>query len=182
MAAHKQHLEQELFEDSPRNGNGSRLSRNSILRQPSSGANITRTNPKDPARRVLSRGHSSSRGLTAGANKIEDLFNSHFTMENARIVQILDAATNAANRGEPASCKEMSALKNALISLVGEIDSLKTKCMVIEERYKDATITASQELQQSMNILFQLQQKTANLQDSSSNVEKLSDELKYEMP
>jgi chromosome segregation ATPase len=178
MASNKQQLEHELFEDSRQNGNGSRPARNSILRRPSSGAGLTRTNPKDPARRTLSRGYSASRGANASANKIEDLFDTHFTMETTDIARVLDAATNAANRGEPANCKEMNALKNALISIVGEVDTLKAKCVVIEERYKDATITASQELQQSMNILFQLQQKTANLQDSSSNVEKLSDELK----
>ena len=174
-AAQRIQSQQEVFEDSSQNGS-SNISRNSILRKPSSGA--APRNSKDPTRRVLSRGYSASRGMKGGANKIEDLFNSHFERAPSDYAQVIDDARQAANRGESANCKEVIALKDSLLSLIGEIDSLKEKCIVVEERYKDATVTASQELQQSMNILFQLQQKTANMQDSSAKVEKLSDELK----
>ena len=177
-AARNIQSQQEVYEDSLENGSP-RISRKSVLRKPSSGAAPRVSNPKDSARRVLSRGHSASRSVKVGSNKIEDVFMNHFDKRPSDYAEIIDAVRHAATRGEPATCKEVTALKDSFVLVLGEIGTLKDKCIVVEERYKDATITASQELQQSMNVLFQLQQKIATLQDSSANMAKLSDELKY---
>lgn len=59
-----------------------------------------------------------------------------------------------------------------------ELDTLKGNCDMIEKRYKDATLNASRELQQNMNILFTMQQKTAVLDEAAKASEKLKEDFK----
>jgi hypothetical protein len=114
--------------------------------------------------------------------KIEELFESHFSRRPEELLQIVELRTSPSSSprsrsGNPETVS-IDDLRNLLRTVVEEIGTLKQKCMTVESRYKEATITASRELQDSMNILFKLQQKTATLEDSSKAVERLSHDLK----
>ena len=49
---------------------------------------------------------------------------------------------------------------------------------IFVDRYMDATLHASVELQQSMNVLFQFQQKTQKLDESKSQIQTTKDDLR----
>jgi hypothetical protein len=128
------------------------------------------------------RGYHRSNSRSAPL-KIEELFDTHFTRNMDEIYALLDPSrspTSPSSRGRNniSETLTMETLKTILKTVLEEIESLKQKCMAVENRYKEATITASRELQESMNILFKLQQKTATLEDSSKAVDRLSHDLK----
>jgi hypothetical protein len=140
------------------------------------------TTPKGGPSRNYQRSNSRSAPL-----KIEELFDTHFTRNMDELYALLDpsrssSAVSPSSRGRNNSNNSenitLESLRNILKNVLDEIQSLKHKCMAVENRYKEATITASRELQESMNILFKLQQKTATLEDSSKTVDRLSHDLK----
>lgn len=120
-----------------------------------------------------SRGYHRSTTSRAAPLKIEELFATHFSRNLEELYQIAEP------RRSSNEAVTIDSLRNILKTVLDEIETLKEKCMAVETRYKEATLTASRELQESMNILFKLQQKTATLEDSSKAVEKLTYDLKY---
>jgi predicted outer membrane repeat protein len=129
-------------------------------------------------------GAISRSGSRAAPLKIEELFDTHFSRSPDELLQILEQrqttpTSSSRNRGGNVETMTTEDLRAILRTVIDEIGSLKHKCMAVESRYKEATITASRELQDSMNILFKLQQKTATLEDSSKTVDRLSHDLKY---
>lgn len=151
----------------------------STHQESSSSGSFSRGNtPKGSSPRGYHRSASRSAPL-----KIEELFDSHFSRSMDDIYALLDpsraSAVSPSSKGRSNSENLTNEnLKSILKTVLDEIDSLKIKCMAVENRYKEATITASRELQESMNILFKLQQKTATLEDSSKAVDRLSHDLK----
>jgi hypothetical protein len=113
--------------------------------------------------------------LKSSHYKISTLFDNHFSLTKDDINRILLLTTNA-------KVQDMSSINQELrrlwLQLFNEIDALKEHCELIEKRYKDATTNASRELQQSMNILFTMQQKTAQLEESAAISNKLKEDLK----
>jgi hypothetical protein len=118
---------------------------------------------------------SSSTTAAKVTNKLEDLFETQFTTNLDDLMELAEAPAPSNPKQQNAAFQE---LKTALHTLVCDIEDLKPKCLAVEERYKEATISASRELQQSMNILFQLQQRTAALEDTSKEVKKLTEDKK----
>eukprot|EP00607_Mallomonas_marina_P004266 CAMPEP_0182430758 /NCGR_PEP_ID=MMETSP1167-20130531/43106_1 /TAXON_ID=2988 /ORGANISM="Mallomonas Sp, Strain CCMP3275" /LENGTH=1258 /DNA_ID=CAMNT_0024616217 /DNA_START=101 /DNA_END=3877 /DNA_ORIENTATION=- len=68
-------------------------------------------------------------------------------------------------------------LKTALKTLMEEVKHLRENCIEIENKYKDITNSAADELQKSMNILYKLQMKTASLDESERIQKKLSRDI-----
>eukprot|EP00602_Paraphysomonas_sp_CaronLab_P007695 CAMPEP_0185025764 /NCGR_PEP_ID=MMETSP1103-20130426/9150_1 /TAXON_ID=36769 /ORGANISM="Paraphysomonas bandaiensis, Strain Caron Lab Isolate" /LENGTH=826 /DNA_ID=CAMNT_0027559079 /DNA_START=89 /DNA_END=2569 /DNA_ORIENTATION=+ len=198
----KLQVEQEMLQDPPsamsktRNSRSSLFSRstNNLTSVGRSSNSLTRSaSPRRSSPRHLATSNrhlpsaSSARNLKSGYNKLDDLFENHFSYSQDDIQKILgsSSATASSSMASQRNLADTSnqnpliqELKTVLKTQSEEIITLREKCVLIEERYKDATITASQELQQSMNILFQLQQKSAHLEDSSSRADKLEDDLK----
>lgn len=148
------------------NNNNNNTSSSYSLQSPTSQQRLNKTNS--------SRNFNKTSPL-----KIEELFESHFTKSKDEILQLIEPSRSSLSKNrrspEPLTIED---LKSLLKNILEEIETLKYKCIVVENRYKEATITASRELQESMNILFKLQQKTASLEDSSKAVEKLTHDLK----
>ena len=126
----------------------------------------------------LTKSNSSRNFNKSSPLKIEELFDSHFSKSKEELLQIIEPRPNSIKSRRNIEPTTIEELRVILKTMLEEIETLKYKCIVVENRYKEATITASRELQESMNILFKLQQKTASLEDSSKTVEKLTHEIK----
>jgi hypothetical protein len=116
------------------------------------------------------------RNAVKSANfKISSLFDSHFTVDRETMSRIISSPQSRLPENSVTFFQE---LNRAWATLFMELDTLKGNCDMIEKRYKDATLNASRELQQNMNILFTMQQKTAVLDEAAKASEKLKEDFK----
>lgn len=130
--------------------------------------------------------HNNIRPTTEG--RIHALFETGFSFTKLELLRLIDGqvASTIRSVGLPARMIRgqsdqqgnqnslIQELKTALKTVLEEVDQLKGQCVAVEKMYKEATIQATSDLKQSMNILFRLQQQTSVLEQVSNEKEKLT--------
>ena len=132
--------------------------------------------------------HRFKSSPNAIANLFEAPFANYSKLELNRLVDggVLTARVNATTKTQGFKSKvlgisdngnqnaQIQELKTALKSVLDGVETLKKGCIEAEKHYKQTTIDANKELRKSMNILYDLQQKKAQLQESEEEQKKLS--------
>lgn len=181
----KLRAEQEMLEDEPES-KSTKPSRSLFAGRPNAtsplrSSSLSKGNPRKNAGSVsIAEPATEGRATAISNNKISALFDTTLSYTKEDINRLVEGGSRPGHASKDGNQNPViQELKTTLKTVFEELEVLRNKCDEVELRYKEATITASQELQQSMNILFKLQQKTAHFEDSSSTVDKLKDDLKY---
>ena len=130
-----------------------------------------------------SSGDEGKQDAVAQISKVKKLFQTSLSYSQRDINSLIDGNNNNNNGSKSLRLLNenpiIQELKTALKTTYEEINKLQSNCIALESRYQIALNGVTQEIQNSVHVLFCLQETKLDLQQSKKNELKFKDDIQY---